>query len=140
MKLVVVVISALALLLGGEWTYRCFLRPIDPLPAEVLKLADHFRSNGLDVRPYAVRHGYRHSEVTASAGFEIAGYPLAISVAVCPTSAAADAYLPRVTVSPNLMPPTRNGRLVMDLPMWGDDTSAMAKRVTDAFSTFAAGT
>jgi len=34
------------------------------------------------------------------------------------------------------MHPARNGRLVMTLAMWGDDTTAMAAKVLGVFSSF----
>jgi len=48
--------------------------------------------------------------------------------------------LQQLSVVPNLTHPNRNGRLVMNLPMWGGDTEEMAKRVVIAFSSFAHGT
>jgi hypothetical protein len=93
---------------------------------------------GIKVRPYAVRHNFRHSEVLAAAAMQIEGFPLPIAVDLCPGDAAAIALLDAISRSPNLMHPTRNGRLVMNLPMWGDDTDEMAARVVEVFSSFAA--
>jgi hypothetical protein len=69
---------------------------------------------------------------------QIEGFPLPIAVDLCPGDAAAIALLDAISRSPNLMHPTRNGRLVMNLPMWGDDTDEMAARVVEVFSSFAA--
>ena len=129
-------VAVIALLAGGEWVYRSFLRPIDPLRPEVLALAQHFRAGGLDVRPYPVRHGFRHSYVSAAAAFEIPGFPLVVAIDVCPTTDAAEARLRSVALSPNLTHPARNGRIVMYLPMWGNDTGVMAQRIQESFSSF----
>jgi hypothetical protein len=137
----IVAIAALALLaLLGEWTYRGFIRPIDPLQPQVLALAEYFNRSGIPVRPYAVRHGYRHSQVTAAAAFEIIGYPLGVSVDLCPNEVEAQQQLAAIAASPNLTHPDRNGDLVMYLPMWGDDTKEMAARIGDIFASFRAGT
>jgi hypothetical protein len=133
---------AIALVLGGvlfftgEWIYRGFLGPIDPLTPDILELAEHFRSSGIDVRPYAVHNGFPHSVLSAAAAFEIKGYPLPVSIDVCPDAAVAATHLVNVTASPNLMDPMQNGRLVMYLPMWGEDTADMARKVHSAFSSF----
>ena len=73
MKLTIALVLAGILLFAGGWIYRGFLRPIDPLTPDVLALAEHFRSSGIDVRPYPVRNLSRHSVVTAAAAFEIKG-------------------------------------------------------------------
>ena len=136
MRLTVALVLAGVLLFAGEWIYRGFLRPIDPLTPDVLALADHFRRSGIDVRPYAVRNGFRHSVVIAAAAFEIKGYPLPVSIDVCPNAVVAASHLASVAVSPSLMGPMQNGRLVMNLPMWGGGTAEMARKVHDAFSSF----
>jgi hypothetical protein len=51
----------------------------------VLDLAKHFDESGIKVRPYAARHGLRHSQVLAAVAFEIIGFPLSIGVVLCPT-------------------------------------------------------
>ena len=140
MKLALIVILGLVLLVAGEWLYRTFFRPVDALTAQVLALADHFKDTGIAVRPYPVRHGYRHSQVTATAALEISGFPLPIVVTQCPSEAAAETHFLAVKASPNLMHPQRNGTLVMDLPMWGDGTDEMAKKVVSVFGSFKYGT
>jgi len=121
---------------GGEWVYRSFLRPVDPLQPDVIKLAQYFDQQGLHVRPYAIRHGFPHSEVVASAAFEIIGFPLPVAFDVCPNVAAADAHYRDVIASPNLTHPMRNGLLVMNLPMWGSDTGEMAAKVENIFASY----
>lgn len=130
---------ALLMALAGEWTYRSFLRPMDLLLPEAIELAEHFNRGGVRVRPYPVRHGFHHSQVLAVAGYEITGYPLPIVVEFCPTEESAKQKLSSVTASQNLTHPNRNGRLVMSLPMWGDDTAPMATKVVNAFSSFKSG-
>ncbi len=130
------VIPMIGFAVTGPWLYRTFLRPVDPLQQEVLALAGHFKKNGLDVKPYPVRHGFSHSEVTAAAAFEIQGFPLVIAVDKCPTSQAADQRLQAIMRSPNLTHPLRNGDLVLYLPMWGDDTQRELRRIEDIFRDF----
>jgi hypothetical protein len=134
-----VVVLVVALLFAGEWTYRSFLRPIDPLAKGVVALADHFNRSGLAVRPYPVRHGYRHSFVTSAAAFEITGFPLPVAIEECPDELQAERLLASLKTSPNVEHPHRNGRLVMSLPAWGDDTGPMAERVVALFASFAGG-
>jgi hypothetical protein len=135
-KLTIALVLTGVLLFVGEWVYRGFLRPIDPLTPDVLALAEHFRSSGIDVRPYSVRHGYRHSVVIAAAAFEIKGFPLPVSIDVCPDAVAAATRLARVAVSPNSGSYLQNGRLVMYLASWGNDTADMARKVEGVFSSF----
>ena len=139
MRIVVFIVIGVILAFAGEWTYRTFIRPIDPLAPEVLALAGHFDRNGINVRPYAVRHGFHHSEVLASAAFKISNYPLPASITLCPSEDAAVEHLESIKRSPNLMYPTQNGRLVMVLPSRGDDTSEMAAKVVGVFSSFEGG-
>lgn len=139
MRYSVYIVLALFAAFAGEWLYRSFLRPIEPLAPEAIALADHFRKSGIQVRPYPVRHGFRHSQVLSVAGFEIVGYPLAIVVALCPSEASAIQQLSRVRASPNLTHSNRNGRLVIYLPMWGDDAIPMAVKIVDAFTSFEPG-
>jgi hypothetical protein len=89
MKTAVLLLTLIAVLLFGEWTYRSFIRPIDHLDRQVLKLAELFSNSGLVVRPYAVRHGFWHSQVTSAAALEIANSPLVVSIVVCPSQQAA---------------------------------------------------
>jgi len=139
MRTIVFIAMSVVVALAGAWVYRGFIRPIDPLPQQVLALAEHFNRRGMEVRPYAVRHNFRHSEVLAVAALKISGFPLPIEVILCPTERSAIERLESVKRSPNLMHPARNGRLVMVLGMWGDDTTDMAKKVTEAFASFDAG-
>jgi hypothetical protein len=134
------VIPVVALGMAGPSLYRTFLRPVDPLQPNVVALAQHFERSGLNVRPYAVPHGFSHSEVTAAAVFEITGFPLEISVDQCPSAQAAELHLDAIAHSPNLTHPLRNGNLVMYLPMWGDDTQREARRIEDIFRSFSQGT
>lgn len=136
MKLALLAFILVSAAVLGEWGYRSFLRPTDPLQPEVLALADHFDRNGINVTPYAVRHGFKHSEVLASASLQIDTYPLAISIDLCPNEVAAESFLQQIAASPNLMHPQRNQRLVMYLPMWGQDSDATAAKVRGVFASF----
>ncbi|MBC7489023.1 MAG: hypothetical protein H7240_02445 [Glaciimonas sp.] len=123
-------------LFSGEWVYRSFLRPVDQPTSLMKSLAQHFNAVGLKGSVYPVRHGYRHSQISAAAAFKIEGYPLPVSITQCADEAAAERHLRAVESAPNLMHAQRKGLLVLDLPMWGDDTDAMATKVTNAFATF----
>jgi hypothetical protein len=136
MKHFAVILLIVILAFSGEWIYRSFLRPIDQLQPEVIALAEHFNKNGMKVTPYAVRHGFRHSDRLASAGFQISNYPLPISIELCPNEEKALELVRIAKVSPNLEYPTRNGNLVMILPMWGDDTKEMATKAQKIFLSF----
>ena len=123
-------------LYAGEWLYRTIFRPIDRPTQQMIELAQHFNAAGVKGHIYAVRHGFRHSYVSAASAFQIDGYPLPVSFAQSPTESAAQAHLLAIKASPNLMHPQRNGLLVMDLPMWGDDTTEMAAKVAEVFASF----
>jgi hypothetical protein len=127
---------AVLLLFAGDWAYRSVFPPLDPLTEDTLALAQHFRDSGIPVRPYAVRNGYSHSVVVAAAALEIRGFLLPVGVDVCPNAVVAAEHLLTVKASPNLMHPMGNGRLVIYLPMWGDDTAAMAQRIEQTFESF----
>jgi len=103
MRIAILIVICVGLAVAGEWVYRGFIRPIDPLGPELLALAEHFDRNGIEVRPYAVRHNFRHSEVLASAALKIDGFPLPIDVILCPTEQSAMERFEAVKRSPNLM-------------------------------------
>lgn len=138
MKTVLLILLTVGLLWLGEATYRLFLRPIDPPTSAMKALEKHFNASGLKGHLYAVRHSYRHSDVTAAAGFKIDGFPLPVLLEDCPDNLMAEAHYQAVVQSPNLTRPQRNGTLVLNLPMWADDaeTEAMATRVVAAFQEF----
>jgi hypothetical protein len=136
MRIAIFIAISAVLAFAGAWIYRSFGRPIDELSPELLALAEHFDRSGIEVRPYTVSHGFRHSEVLASAAFQIANFPLPIGVILCPTEQAAMERFEAVKRNPNLMHPARNGRMVMNLPMWGDDTGDMGAKVVHAFVSF----
>jgi hypothetical protein len=129
MRIAIFIAICAVLAFTGEWVYRSFVRPIDPLRPELLALAEHFDRSGIEVHPYAVGDGFRHSQVLAVAGFKIAGFPLPFSVILCPTEQSALERFEAIKSSPNLVRSEKNGRMVMDLPMWGDDTADMAAKV-----------
>jgi hypothetical protein len=134
------IVLVVVLAFAGEWAYRGFIRPVDPLAPDIVALAAHFNASGIQVRPYAVRHGYRHSEVSSAAAFEIPGFPLVVGLLVTPNEQSAADMLARTAASPNLTHAQRNGLIVMDLPMWGPGTNDMATKVTNAFQSFRHGT
>jgi hypothetical protein len=139
MRYMLLVFLAVATLFSGEWIYRSFLRTVDQPTQQMIALERHFNEAGIKGNIYAVRHGYRHSELTATAAFQIEGYPLPIALEQCPTEDAAETHFRLVQGSPNLMHPQRNGLLVMNLPMWGSDTERMANKVVAAFTSLRAG-
>jgi len=140
MRYVALLFAAALCLYSGEWVYRSFLRPIDQPTTQMLALAQHFNASGLKGHIYPVRHGSRHSDVLATAAFQIDGYPLPVSFEQCPSDILAETHLHAVSRSPNLMHPQRNGSLVLYLPMWGSGTEPMATKVMNAFSSFNPGT
>ena len=74
MRYAIYLVVELSLAFAGEWLYRSFLRPTEPLVLEAVALANHFKQRGIQVRPYPVHHGLRHSRVLSVAAFEIVGY------------------------------------------------------------------
>jgi len=129
MRYALAIVLVALLLVAGEWTYRSFLRPIDPATPEMLALGERLKQAGLLDRFYSVRHGFRHSEVSAHGAYQLKNFPLPVSVSACPTVAAAEAHHQAIASSPNLVGPLRSGRLVIWFPMWGDDTKEMMQRV-----------
>jgi hypothetical protein len=139
MRIAVAVALMAILAFGGEWGYRSFIRPIDPLPPEIVALAEHFDRSGIKVSPYAVRHDFRHSEIQAVAAFKIADFPIPFIVFICPDLASAKVRFEAVEAVPNRTSRAMNGRLVLDLNLWADDDKILATKVVDVFNTFDAG-
>src|SRR5258708_36076999 len=115
---------AILALWGGERIYREFIRPVDPLTSDTLALALHFQKSGIPVRPYAVRHNFRHTEMSAAAAFEIKGFPLPVSIDVCPNAAGAANHLLGMSFSHHLSAPRLNARLLMTVPTCAPGTDA----------------
>ena len=136
MKIAALVILIVCLGFVSEWTYRTFFRPIAPLEPVVNQIAAFFNANGIEVRPYAVRSMLPSSEVSSAAALEIKGYPLPISLIVCSNETAAIKQLESTKRSKNLLHPTRNGLVIMNLPMWGEGTEELASKVVSVFSQF----
>ncbi|MGJ5051118.1 hypothetical protein [Bradyrhizobium oligotrophicum] len=135
MRATIVLILLVALAYSGEWAYRSFIRPIDPIPAEIVALADHFERNGIKVSPYAVRHSFRHSEVQTVAAFKVAELPIPFIVLVCPDSRSAAIQLDALK-SGGVRRADQNGRMVLDLGLWDDDDQERASKVRDIFAAF----
>ncbi|MBF5039199.1 hypothetical protein INP77_06815 [Methylophilus sp. 13] len=136
MKIFFIAVFLVIALIVGEWIYRGFLRSVEQPTPQMLALANHLNEQGIKGHIYPVRHGFRHTEVSAAAAFQIEGFPLPIAIEQCPNEAAAEAHLVSLKASPNLMHPQRNGLIVVNLPMWGDDTTEMATKVSNAFTSF----
>jgi hypothetical protein len=136
MKIAALVILIVCIGFVSEWTYRTFFRPIVPLEPVVNQMVAFFKANGIEVRPYAVRSMFPYSEVSSVAALEIKGYPLPISLIICPNEEAALKQLASAKLNQNLLHPTKNGLVVMNLPMWGEGTEEMASRVVSVFSQF----
>lgn len=133
--LLLVLLAVLAI--AGEWAYRSFLRPIDPPTPDMIALGERLQKAGLLDRFYPVRHGFRHSEVSAHGAYQLKNFPLPVSISACPTEAAAEANREAIERSPNLVNPIRSGRLVIWFPMWGDDTKEMMARVVSVVAAHA---
>lgn len=136
MKIAALVILIVCLVFISDWTYRVFFRPIAPLEPVVNQMTAFFNANGIEVRPYAVRNMFPYSEISSAAALEITGYPLPISLIVCPNEAAAIKQLESAKINENSLHPTKNGLVVMTLPMWGEGTEEIANRIVSVFSQF----
>jgi hypothetical protein len=135
----ILIVILAVLTYAGEWVYRGFIRPPDPMPPVMIALADHFDRNGIRVSPYAVRHGFRHSELQAVAAFKLPDFPIPFLVFVCPDEPSAVARLDIIKRNPDARHADRNGRLVLDLGLWADDDEQRASKVTGVFNTFDGG-
>ncbi|MGJ5044337.1 MULTISPECIES: hypothetical protein [unclassified Bradyrhizobium] len=134
-RIVVILIALIALVYSGEWVYRSFIRPIDPMPPEIVALADHFDRNGIKVSPYAVRHGFRHSEVEAVAAFKVAELPIPFVVFVCPDKRSAAVQLDALKRD-GVTRAGQNGRMVLELGLWADDDQDRALKIIELFNAF----
>jgi hypothetical protein len=132
------VVVLVGLVLASQFIYLTFLRPVDPLTPTQLALAAHFNQHGIEVRPRALRHGFPHSQVSAVATYEFQKFPLPFQITECPDEIAAEQQLQAINRSPNVGPGYRNGRLLLDFAMWGDDTKPIPDRVIAAFQSFKA--
>ncbi|WP_316237311.1 hypothetical protein [Bradyrhizobium sp. SZCCHNR1015] len=135
MRIVVILIALIALVCSGEWVYRSFIRPIDPMPPEIVALADHFDRNGIQVSPYAIRHGFRHSEVEAVAAFKVAELPIPFVVFVCPDKRSAAAQLDALRRDGETRA-GQNGRMVLELGLWAEDAQDRALKIIELFNAF----
>jgi len=130
MRTLIWIVAVLVALYAGDWTYRTFLRPIDQPTAALVALATHFSASGLPGTFYPVRHGFRHSSVTAVMAYKLNDYPVPFAVIDCPSEAAAQT---RLQSTPPAWHAQRNGSLIIDFAMWSDDTGAMVDRVSRVF-------
>ena len=130
MRTLICVVSVLVALYVGEWTYRTFLRPVDQPTGALRALAAHFSTSGLPGNFYPVRHGFGHSSVTAAIAYKINDFPVPFTVVDCPSEAAAAG---RLQSTPPARFTRRSGSLVIEFPMWDDDTHAMVDRVSRVF-------
>src|SRR5262249_37557872 len=117
----------------GEWVYRGFLRAIDQPTPELRAVADHLASSGLSGRMYPVRHGFRHSAVTAVAAYQPDGDPIPFSLVHYPSEAAAERLLQR---APYRETARRNGTIVLGFPFTSFGTHAKMDAIIKAFLTF----
>jgi hypothetical protein len=130
------VVLVLVALYIGEWAFRAFFRQVDQ-PTDALRaLAGHFNASGLAGDFYPVRHGFRHSSVTAVIGYKINDLPIPFTVIDCPSEDAAER---RLQLSQPEWLAQRSGSLIIQFPMWGDDTRALADRVMRVFLDHALG-
>src|SRR5450432_1319610 len=113
MRTLICVVSVLVALYVGEWTYRTFLRPIDQPTGALRALATHFSTSGLPENFYPVRHGFRHSSVTAVIAYKINEFPVPFGVVDCPSEAAAES---RLQSTPPAWLAQRNGALSSNFP------------------------
>jgi hypothetical protein len=123
-------------LFAAEWVYRVFFRQIDQPTNQLIALAEHFKNVGLSGHIYPIRHGYKHSRLTACAGFEIKQFPFPVVINHYTPEAIAGFNIATEKNNRNLKQIYQNGTLFMDLSMWGGDIEAMAARVITAFESF----
>ena len=133
MRILFGAIAVLLAVFGAEWVYRSFFRPTDQ-PTSILRaVAAHFGASGVQGTYYPVRHGFRHSSVTAVIANKISGYPIPFAVVECPSETAAQG---RMLSSSTAWLPQRNGSLVIDFAVWGDDARELAAHLSSVFLTF----
>lgn len=132
MKITLLIAIGLAFLIFGEWIYRGFIRPIEPLSIEVQHLSKYLNEKGFKGSPYAVRHGFRHSYMLSSAAFKIEDYPLPIAIAVHPSIEISE----KSTLSNAVHDAIYNGNLVISFPAWGEGTELMRGKIKDAFKEY----
>jgi hypothetical protein len=118
MRTLIAVIAVLLTLYAGEWIYRIFLRSIDQPTPELRAVVEHFRDSGIQGNFYPVRHGFRHSSVTAVIADKIDDFALPFTIVDCPSEAAAET---RMQSSSPAWRARRNGSLIIHFPMWGED-------------------
>lgn len=135
MRVALALVLLVALVYSGEWAYRSFIRPIDPLSPEIVALADHFDRNGIKVSPSAVRHGFRYSEVQAVAAFKVADLPIPFVVVVCADRQSAAARFAGLK-GDGAKSAGQNGRMVLDLGLWADENQERAVRILSLFQAF----
>jgi hypothetical protein len=68
-------------------------------------------------------------------GYKVNDFAIPFTVVHCPTEAAAKH---RLLASPAEWRAQRNGSLIIDFPMWGDDGRLLASRISEAFLAFKA--
>jgi hypothetical protein len=102
-----------------------FFRSIDQPTAALRTLATHFSMSGLPGKFYPVRHGFRHSTVTAVIAHKINDFPLPFTVVEYTSEAIAESHLQS---SQPAWLAQRKGSLIIHFAMWGDDTRAMIDR------------
>src|SRR5262245_14342965 len=88
MRILLGMISALLAIYGGEWVYRSFLRSTDQPTSTLRAVAAHFGVSGVHGTYYPVRHGFRHSSVTAVIAYKMDNHPIAFAVVECPSEVA----------------------------------------------------
>jgi hypothetical protein len=128
---------AVLLILGlivwaSNFAYRLWLRPVDQPTQAMKELEARFNSHGIPGHLYAVRHGFSHAEVTATAAYEIKGYPLPVSLTEYATKQHAIDQSAASPQLPDPLQPIRMGKLVLTFNAWGDDTFAMAGNIRRA--------
>ncbi|GLH82375.1 hypothetical protein SSBR45G_72840 [Bradyrhizobium sp. SSBR45G] len=118
---------------GGEWIYRSVLRPIDQPTVTLQALATRFNMSGIAGTFYPARHGFRHSSVIAVMAYKIDGLPIPFTVTECPSDAAAES---QQQASPPEWQPKRNGSLVIQFPMWDEESWNSVDQVSSVFAGF----
>ncbi|MBJ2138972.1 hypothetical protein JEU11_21225 [Paraglaciecola chathamensis] len=133
MRYAIILLIIFIVIWVGQFSYTLWIRPIDQPTSEILRLEKHFNNKKIIGHIYPVRHGYNHSRVLSVSAFKIEDYPLPFGLVDCATEQEAISRSSPQAGLPNELQPVRNGKVVLDFTLWGDDTISMAQSVKNVF-------
>ena len=133
MRYLVVCISLVIFLFVVKFAYTVWFRPIDQPTLELRKLEAHFNNHNISGHIYAVRHGFSRSKVLAVAAFQIDDYSAPFMLTDHSSILIAEQSAIRREDLPEELHPEVNGAVVLDFPVWGEDTPPMARAIRKVF-------